>query len=45
MRIQVLQARAKALDDPERAVCVEAVRSRQAWAFIASRVFISKLVF
>ncbi|EOY26932.1 MMS19 nucleotide excision repair protein, putative isoform 1 [Theobroma cacao] len=37
MRTQVLQAIAKALDDPKRAVRQEAVRCRQAWASIASR--------
>ncbi|XP_050286018.1 MMS19 nucleotide excision repair protein homolog isoform X2 [Quercus robur] len=37
MRIQVLQAISKALDDSRRAVRQEAVRCRQAWASIASR--------
>ncbi|XP_015572860.1 MMS19 nucleotide excision repair protein homolog isoform X1 [Ricinus communis] len=37
VRIQVLQAISKALDDPKRAVRQEAVRCRQAWASIASR--------
>ncbi|KAJ9179251.1 hypothetical protein P3X46_011061 [Hevea brasiliensis] len=37
LRIQVLQAMSKALDDPKRAVRQEAVRCRQAWASIASR--------
>lgn len=34
MRIQVLQAVSKALDDPKRAVRQEAVRCRQAWSVI-----------
>ncbi|KAJ6389476.1 hypothetical protein OIU77_027743 [Salix suchowensis] len=34
MRIQVLQAVSKALDDPKRAVRQEAVRCRQAWSEI-----------
>uniref|UniRef100_A0A2N9GRY4 MMS19 nucleotide excision repair protein n=1 Tax=Fagus sylvatica TaxID=28930 RepID=A0A2N9GRY4_FAGSY len=37
MRIQVLKAISKALDDPRRAVRQEAVRCRQAWASTASR--------
>ncbi|XP_022723670.1 MMS19 nucleotide excision repair protein homolog isoform X2 [Durio zibethinus] len=37
MRMQVLRAIIKALDDPKRAVRQEAVRCRQAWASIASR--------
>ncbi|KAJ8773454.1 hypothetical protein K2173_004284 [Erythroxylum novogranatense] len=37
MRIQVLQAIVKALDDPKRAVRQEAVRCQHAWASIASR--------
>ncbi|CAK7356760.1 unnamed protein product [Dovyalis caffra] len=34
MRIQVLQAVSKALDDPKRAVRQEAVRCRQAWSVV-----------
>uniref|UniRef100_M0ZRF1 MMS19 nucleotide excision repair protein n=2 Tax=Solanum tuberosum TaxID=4113 RepID=M0ZRF1_SOLTU len=37
MRTQVLQAITKALDDPKRAVRLEAVKCRLAWASIASR--------
>ncbi|XP_023547397.1 MMS19 nucleotide excision repair protein homolog isoform X1 [Cucurbita pepo subsp. pepo] len=40
MRMQVLHAISKALDDPKRAVRQEAVRCRQAWASIASRSLI-----
>ncbi|KAK6912000.1 MMS19, N-terminal [Dillenia turbinata] len=37
MRLQVSQSLSKALDDPKRDICQEAVRCRQAWASIASR--------